>query len=472
MSAAPVFFRPAPAWVGDVIPAEHDGVFHLWYLHDDRREPKPGMPWHLVTTTDFVAFDDRGEAVASGGPESEDLNVYTGSVVEGPDGTWHLFSTAQNPAHRGADGRPLQLVAHATNATPDGPWQKHPEVTFGAPDGYESGDWRDPFVFHDGMTWRMLVAARHADGPDRRRGTVAQLISADLTSWEPVEPLWDPRRFVAHECPDVFLWNGWWYLVYSEFTDTFCTRYRMARSLEGPWLAPEDDAIDTRAFYAAKTVGRDGRRFFVGWIATREGDSDDGRWQWAGTMAVLEAAQRTDGTLAFHLPAELISSFGVRLDSGLPLLPLPLSAPDSFRAVVGAADLPPAFHLRAEIDIAAGSGSVGLLLRSDADGGRSGIVQLEPRRHRVVFDRWPRTVTGTEQWQISGDVPFEFERPVRLDAGRHTVEVLTDGELVVVVVDDQVTLSTRFYARSGSRIGFFASDGEASLVSLIINRRD
>ena len=28
-------------------------------------------------------------------------------------------------------------------------WVKHPEHTFGAPDGYESGDWRDPFVFRD-----------------------------------------------------------------------------------------------------------------------------------------------------------------------------------------------------------------------------------------------------------------------------------------------------------------------------------
>jgi hypothetical protein len=35
-----------------------------------------------------------------------------------------------------------------------------------------------------------------------------------------------------------------------------------------------------------------------------------------------------------------------------------------------------------------------------------------------------------------------------------------------------VALSTRFYAHHGSRIGFFASDGEAALVSLIINRRD
>jgi beta-fructofuranosidase len=153
-------------------------------------------------------------------------------------------------------------------------------------------------------------------------------------------------------------------------------------------------------------------------------------------------------------------------------VPVALSAPDSYRAIVGAVDVPAEFHLRAEIDIAAETGAVGLLLRADADGEQSGIIRLEPRRHRVVFDRWPRALIGTEQWQISGDVPFQAERPVRLDAGRHTVDVLTDGEILVVIVDRQVALSTRFYAQTGARLGFFTSDGDASLASLIVNGRN
>ncbi|BDZ40148.1 hypothetical protein GCM10025863_27620 [Microbacterium suwonense] len=57
--------------MGDVIPYEKDGVFHLWYLFADRMAgadgaPANGMPWHLVTTEDFVTFTDGGEAVPSG----------------------------------------------------------------------------------------------------------------------------------------------------------------------------------------------------------------------------------------------------------------------------------------------------------------------------------------------------------------------------------------------------------------------
>ena len=64
---------------------------------------------------------------------------------------------------------------------------------------------------------------------------MARLISDDLTHWTPVAPLWDPHRFVTQECPELFRIGDWWYLVYSEFTDRFVTRYRMSRSPEGPW---------------------------------------------------------------------------------------------------------------------------------------------------------------------------------------------------------------------------------------------
>ncbi len=468
---SPVFFRPDGAWVGDVIPFQQDGVFHLWYLYEDRAVPSTGMPWNLVTTTDFVDFVDHGLAVPSGGPDAEDFNVYTGSVVRDDDGVAHLFSTAQNPRRLGADGRPLQLVAHATSANGLSEWVKHPEHTFGATEGFESGDWRDPFVFRDGDVWRMLVAARHANGPERRRGTIAQLISTDLESWTPTRPFWDPRRYIAHECPDVFRWGEWWYLVYSEFSDAFCTRYRMASSPDGPWLAPEQDTVDARAFYAAKTVERDGRRFFVGWISTREGDSDDGAWQWAGTMSVLEADQNPDGTLAFRLPDELVASFSVPVESGLPALPAPLVGADRFAQIVGDADLPDAYLMTAEIDIEEGTEEVGLLVRASADGDEGGAIRLEPRRDRVVFDRWPRTRIGGEQWQISGDVPFVLERPCRLVPGRHRIEIIAEGDILVAVVDRQVALSTRLHRRAGERTGFFVNGGAAELLSLDVRTR-
>ncbi|MCI9857489.1 glycoside hydrolase family 32 protein [Microbacterium proteolyticum] len=467
------FFRPPHAWVGDVIPWQEDGRFHLFYLHESRRTPKVGMPWHRVVTDDLVTFTETGAALPSGGPDADDFNVYTGSVVVA-DGIHHLFYTGQNPERRGADGLPLQLVLHATSTDGMRTWQRHPAHTFGATTGYETADWRDPFVFRDedAGLWRMLVTARHADGPERRRGVIAQCVSRDLRTWEPAEPFWDPRRYIAHECPEVFEWNGWWYLVYSEFSESFTTRYRVSRSLHGPWTVPADDSLDGRAYYAAKSAARGDRRFFFGWIASREGGVDDGAWQWAGTLSVLEAEQDPDGTLRFHPPVELAESF----DQGVAAVAsgAVLSTPDGYADLVVAETAPAAFRIDAVFDIAGGTTECGLVLRASDDGDEGYILRLEPRRNRLVFDRWPRRRTGGEQWQISGDVPFavELERAVTLDAGPHRLEVIVDGDLCVATVDGAVTLSTRLYDRTTGGIRAFVGEGAVSVVALEVTTRE
>lgn len=459
------FYRPEGAWVGDVIPWQQDGVFHLFYLYESRRTPKEGMPWRRVVTANLVDFHETGVAIASGGHDAADFNIYTGSIVRDADGLHHAFYTGQNPERLGPDGLPVQLVLHATSRDGMQSWQRRPADTFGATAGYETADWRDPFVFRDAdaQLWRMLVTARHAAGPARRSGVIAQCTSPDLTSWEPAAPFWDPRRTIAHECPEVFRWGDWWYLVSSEFSDPFTTRYRMARSIHGPWIVPEHDTLDGRAFYAAKSAARGDRRLFFGWIATREGATDDGAWQWAGTMSVLEAEQRADGTLAFHPTDELRQTFGHPTD-GI-ATGTTLSAPDGYADALTPTDAVSAFRLAARFDIAEHTSECGVLLRASADGDESYVLRLEPKRNRLVFDRWPRRRTGTEQWQISGDVPYaiELERPVALAPGEHELEVIVDGDICVATVDNAVVLSTRIYDRPTGRIGAFVGEGTVTV---------
>ncbi|MCL2514974.1 MAG: GH32 C-terminal domain-containing protein [Microbacteriaceae bacterium] len=478
-------FRPADGYVGDVIPFEHNGTVWLYYLLDERAGRLAGMPWAAVTTRDFVRFEDRGVVLPSGGRHSADFDCYTGSVVEDAGGTLHLFYTGHNPDIRTRDGDD-QVVCHATSEGDPARWKKHPEWTFGAMPGHSAADWRDPFVFRpsDDSPWQMLLAARRADAPYRRSGTVARLFSDDLITWRTAEPLWDPHRFIAQECPDVFRWGEWWYLVYSEFSDSFQTRYRMARTPDGPWIAPEHDTVDGRAFYASKTVELDGDRFFIGWIASKEGDRDDGAWQWAGTMATLQAHQRADGSLRFMLPAAIVADhpFGAGGRSDLVDTLRPLDDADATPGT-GAATrhsswlgpvAPDKCVIIAEFDIQAGTHACGLLVRASADGETAYVLRLEPLRHRLVFDRWPRRRSGGEQWQIDGDVPHavELERPVQLPPGRHTVRVHLDRDILVAVVDDEVALSTRVYDLPDGRVGVFATDGEAELTRLEVRTRD
>jgi beta-fructofuranosidase len=482
----PVFFRPTTGWVGDVIPFERDGEFWLFYLHEQRAEPKPGTPWRLVRTRDFVTFADAGEALPAGGPDDPDHNAYTGSVVVADDGTAHLFYTGQNPRRLGPDGLPLQLVMHATSTDGMRTWTKDPSLQLGATPGFETADWRDPFVFRASADepWRMLITARHDNGPERRRGVIAQCVSDDLWTWHPTEPFWDPRRYIAHECPDVFQWGEWWYLVYSEFSERFTTRYRMARSPDGPWLVPDLDTIDGRALYAAKSVARDGRRFFVGWVATKENERDDGPWQWAGEMSVLEARQADDGTLAFSLPDEVQRSFSdaheLAFDTvtsgGTPTTDaakVRLETGDGYASAITGSEAPEQFFARISVEIDADTTEVGLLLRSSPDGDLGYVVRLEPRRQRLVFDRWPRRHIGPMQWEVSGDVPHsvELERACPIEPGVHQIDLLVDGSTCVAVLDGRVALSARMYDRGQGHLGLFVGEGSATFFDMTLATR-
>ncbi|MFT9008592.1 MAG: hypothetical protein ABF489_02585 [Bifidobacterium sp.] len=468
-----IFFTPEEGWVGDIIPFEEDGTFNLFFLHERRESPREGMSWRLVTTQDLLQYHDRGDALVHGSPQSLDFNAYTGSVVVDDDGVHHIFYTGQNPTNRGDDGLPLQLVMHAVSYDGMLHWVKLPEDAFGAPEAYESADWRDPFVFRDEQckVWRMLLAARVRTGPSRRRGLTAQCVSKDLRHWEYAEPFWAPERFITHECPDVFQWGQWWYLVYSEFSDAFATRYRMSKDRLGPWMAPDSDTVDGRGFYAAKTAERDGRRFFFGWIPTRRGGSDDGAYEWAGSMSIVESRQRQDGTLAFSIPREILGCFEYEGKELLPSAGLLLGRQDGFASRMLCDDIPATCRLTVNFTVHAERADAGLLIHASADGDSSHILRLEPKRGRMVIDRWPRLQTGDEQWQISGDVPYllELERPCDLSTGQHELNIVMEDDIFVACLDDEVTVSCRMEHSWGNALGVFSNDGLTSFDAFVVH---
>jgi beta-fructofuranosidase len=480
MTGDALHWRPGRGSVGDVIPFSHAGRVWLFYLLDERPDDPTagpsGMPWALVSTTDFVHYTDHGVVLPGGDRDAEDFDCYTGSVIAEGD-RLHLFYTGHNP-RRGTPSGAFQVVCHATSDGDPTRWVKQPDHTFGAPSGYVPQDWRDPFVFRTGPDepWQLVLAARHSGGADRRCGVVARLTSPDLERWTIAEPLWEPHRFITQECPDVFQWGDWWYLVYSEFSDAFQTRYRVARRQDGPWLAPSRDTVDGRAFYAAKSVRHHGRRFFIGWIPTKQGESDAGRWQWAGDLAVLEAHQEDDGTLAFGFPAEILAAHSdVRRVSPAPIDGAATEpghgAADRYAAWIGD-PLPERCLIELTVDVAPGTHAFGLLLHSSADGEDATVIRLEPQRDRIVYDRWPRGRTGPAQWQVEGDVSHvvELERPCPLPPGRHTIQVLLEGTTGQVVVDRRVALTFRRYNHHG-HLGFFVTDGAVELNDLTIATR-
>ncbi|RAP77732.1 glycoside hydrolase family 32 protein [Paenibacillus montanisoli] len=470
-----LFYKPQDGWAGDFIPFYKDGRFQLFYLLDWRNSEQygEGTPWYLISTDDFVQFEEHGEVIPRGGEHEQDLYIFTGCAIEAK-GQYHIFYTGHNP-HFMPEGKPAQAVMHAVSDDLLH-WRKAEEDTFFAPaELYEPHDWRDPFVFwnEEAEEYWMLLAARLKDGPSRRRGCTALCASKDLKHWEVRDPFWSPHLYYTHECPDLFRMGDWWYLVFSTFSDKWVTHYRMSKSLQGPWLAPDDDAFDGRAYYAAKTFSDGNRRYVFGWNPTKSDDRDDGQWQWGGNLVVHEVIQRLDGTLRVSIPEQIDHVF--KRDLPVPFKPgigkwdidgdrLQSAAADSFSCAISG-ELPSCCKLAATITFSENTRSCGMMLRFDDDLENGYYIRLEPDRNRFVFDCWPRR----------GDVPYlvDLERPITLvPETPYELKVIMEDSICEIYLNDQVAMSARMYDHKQGKWGVFVTDGEARFSHITLSGRE
>jgi len=466
-----IFYKPKDGWVGDTIPFAHDGKFYIYYLHDERKgntqdEYGYRTSWNLLITEDGVNIKDCKVVLPVGEYDDADYACYTGSVIEGNDGQFHMFYTAQNnynpKYHR--DGKPLQYVAHAISTDLIN-WEKLPELTFGADESiYEPFDWRDPFVFYneDEKCFDMLLAARLQGASEKNGGCVGLCRSYDLIHWEAKEPFYNPESYMTHECPDLFKLGNKWYLVYSTFSEKFVTHYRMSDKLSGPWTSPIEDTFDGRAFYAAKTAQVGDKRMAFAWVPTKRGESDFGQYEWGGNFIAHEINQTTDNKLTVKPADGLINMFNKEaVNEKINKVEIENFEGEKSYVINGMKET---CMIEAVIEFSEGVRSFGIGLRQDLVLANGYYLRFEPFYNRIVADMWPRRISGVNQWYVDGDKPFmiELERPFdykSLKDNKVYIRVVADGSIICLYVNNTTALTMRAYNMKRTNWGFFVKDG-------------
>ena len=466
-----IFYKPKDGWVGDTIPFAHDGKFYIYYLHDERKgntqdEYGYRTSWNLLITEDGVNIKDCKVVLPVGEYDDADYACYTGSVIEGNDGQFHMFYTAQNnynpKYHR--DGKPLQYVAHAISTDLIN-WEKLPELTFGADESiYEPFDWRDPFVFYneDEKCFDMLLAARLRGASEKNGGCVGLCRSYDLIHWEAKEPFYNPGSYMTHECPDLFKLGNKWYLVYSTFSEKFVTHYRMSDKLSGPWTSPIEDTFDGRAFYAAKTAQVGDKRMAFAWVPTKRGESDFGQYEWGGNFIAHEIDQTTDNKLTVKPADGLINMFNKEaVNEKINKVEIENFEGEKSYVINGMKET---CMIEAVIEFSEGVRSFGIGLRQDSALANGYYLRFEPFYNRIVADMWPRRISGVNQWYVDGDKPFmiELERPFdykSLKDNKVHIRVVADGSIICLYVNNTTALTMRAYNMKRTNWGFFVKDG-------------
>ncbi|MDE2447219.1 MAG: glycoside hydrolase family 68 protein, partial [Alphaproteobacteria bacterium] len=227
------------------------------------------------------------------GPTFDDWTTWTGSVLQGPDGTWHLFYTGTPHAEGGLK----QRIGHATSRDMHS-WMRVDDglcLDLTGPNAkfyeeYTPGHWpdramRDPWVIKnpDGDGWLMYFTARVPGRTEPNAGgAIGFATSPDLVAWTLQKPIYDAGEFGQLEVPQVFKFGRKWYMTFCTAAEHWSVAYRrrnpqkpvtgshymIADSHLGPWSVPVPflDGGTPCERYAGKIIERDGKLFLMGFL--------------------------------------------------------------------------------------------------------------------------------------------------------------------------------------------------------------
>jgi beta-fructofuranosidase len=317
-------------WIWDSWYVRDGEQYHGYFLQADRSLGDPDLRHFNVSqghavSTDLINWTHLGTCLRpAAGPAWDDLTTWTGSVVQGDDGVWHLFYTGSRDAENGM----YQRIGHATST------DMHSWVRVGdtpcldllgpAAEFYENehmiGHWhdramRDPWVMRDpaGSGWLMYFTARVPGVEEPNAGgAIGFAKSPDLTTWTLQPPVYS-GGFGQLEVPQVFRVEDKWYCLFCTAADQWSEAYRKANPQSpvtgnhyliaddprGPWtIAPGpflDGAMPCRR-YAARIVETDNGLVIMGF-------ADGGKDKFGGYVMDPEAVIVGEDSLLSVVPS-------------------------------------------------------------------------------------------------------------------------------------------------------------------------
>lgn len=277
-------FTARRGWINDPLGMTYvDGQYHLFFQYvPNSTEWQPNCHWGHAVSTDLVHWTEQEVALA---PGDGDGGIWSGSIIRHPEhGPMLFYTTVSIPDFAIGAVR----LATPTDSTWNH-WSKH-DTAVVAPEELQARAFRDPYVFQDGDTWRMLVGTSLAD----RTAAASSFSSQDCLHWEfdglaaqrprtATEPVWTGSLW---ECPQIFTIDGKDVMITSVWDDDVLhyVAYAIGCYRDGEFQAESWHRLTYGDSYYAPSFFRDsdGQPCLVYWLRGPGGD-DVG---WKGALSV------------------------------------------------------------------------------------------------------------------------------------------------------------------------------------------
>ena len=450
------YFKPkGNLFVGDCIPFSKDGTYYYYWLLDSAHHKSlnglGGHQWVLSTSSDLKTW--KQYPIVLGIDEAWEKSICTGSVVY-YKGKFYAFYATRLINN---EGKVNEQLSYAISDDGVHFVKQKPNPFYTSAPGYSQRNFRDPKVFVDQAGVFHLFVSSEVDNAVMKSiaGCLVHLSSRDLKNWTVLDPILTGQGSVP-ECPDYFYWKGWYYLVYSDNSNT---SYVKSKGPYGPWEAPRYQALDEDWANVVKTAEfRNGRRIAAAWVPNRADNKDNAHEIFGGNSLFREVIQEEDGTLDTRFPEEMIPPTNAPIAATIhPDIQASLAGPDGVKLLspggVAAASIrsvPANCRITLEIDPVGTNEEFGIYLKSDSSGSNG---------YRLNFSANNKTVSlgNTTIYGVDG-----LQKNIKVDI------VIKDG-ILDVDIDHRRTIVNRIYEHNGDVIWLYAKHGEVHFRSLTIS---
>lgn len=441
--------------VGDCMPFYHDGNYYLYWLvdslHGNNLNGLGGHQWVLSTTKDLKHWQQ--DSIVVGIDKEWEKSICTGSMVYYNHKYYAFYATRLiNQA-----GNVNEQLSYAVSNDGIHFTKQQPNPFYTSAPGYSKRNFRDPKVFVDSSGEFHLFVASEQDSSamSGALGCLVHLSSRDLKHWTVHQPVLTGQGSVP-ECPDYFYWKGWYYLVYSDNSNT---HYVMSRNKYGPWQQPRYQALNEDWANVVKTAGfHDDRRIAAAWIPARWKDEDNGHEIFGGNMVFREIIQEPDGTLDTRFPPEMVPQTEAPLAAILKTDLLSkktnsnsctIDAPDG----VGAAhfdNIPQDCKITMEISPVGANEEYGLYLRSNAQA--KGGYRLNFSANQQIVSLGNTDIKSVEG--LNNDIK---------------VEIIMTGDIIDVSINGKRCVANRTPEQHGDFLWLYSKHGKVKFNAITIN---
>ncbi|PKM62193.1 MAG: hypothetical protein CVU97_06295 [Firmicutes bacterium HGW-Firmicutes-21] len=196
--------------VGDCMPFADGDTFHVYYLKDRRNHgskwKKGGHQWAHIKTKDLKNWCECPLAIEIN--DIDEGSFCTGSLVKHKNLYYAYY------AIRTMDESPSR-ISYATSLDADTFIKSNDFFTISPP--YEPISARDPKAYIDEHGDINLLITTSLIGNRDSKGCIARVTSKDGAEWQDASPMIVLDIEDQPECSDYFEFNGFYYLVYSNF---------------------------------------------------------------------------------------------------------------------------------------------------------------------------------------------------------------------------------------------------------------